>query len=285
MFTDKKIMAPLWIAYPEYDRYSAGWRSGTGQQYKEKFTHWYASLDEEEKACYQQLFPRPVIWSGYWENKDTCDIVCAGSMAIEKWSSDMRPAYTPENIMNSISSGEKVEFHPFYGHKPSADSTVTDSCLSQWWMCDFTFLGKKFCCMEQFMMAHKAMAFGDKEMLIEIMAETDPKEMKALGRRVRNFDSGVWSRIGYTIVLNGNYYKFSQNPELMDFLLSTGDKIIVEASPRDKIWGIGMGKNNPDAHNPDKWRGRNLLGFALTEVRDEIRRVWRNAYLCTTGIE
>ena len=103
--------------------------------------------------------------------------------------------------------------------------------------------------------------------------------MKALGRKVRNFDPQVWDKLKYSIVLNGNYYKFTQNKEMMDFLLSTGDKILVEASPVDTIWGIGLGKENEKAKNVAMWRGKNLLGFALMEVRDEIRKVYQNVHL------
>ena len=85
---------------------------------------------------------------------------------------------------------------------------------------------------------------------------------------VRNFDPDRWDAACYDIVKAGNLAKFSQNPELWDYLKSTGTRILVEASPRDRIWGIGMGKSNPDAADPAKWRGTNLLGFALTEVRD-----------------
>ena len=89
----------------------------------------------------------------------------------------------------------------------------------------------------------------------------------------------VWDKAKYSIVLNGNYYKFTQNKEMMDFLLSTGDKILVEASPMDTIWGIGLSKDNEKAQNIAAWRGKNLLGFALMEVRDEIRKLYQNVHL------
>ena len=129
------------------------------------------------------------------------------------------------------------------------------------------------------MMVAKARIFEDEEVEKEIMNTSDPKLMKALGRKVRNFDPQVWDKLKYSIVLNGNYYKFTQNKEMMDFLLSTGDKILVEASPMDTIWGIGLGKDNEKAHNIASWRGKNLLGFALMEVRDEIRKVYQNVHL------
>ncbi|MMZ61786.1 Swarming motility protein YbiA [compost metagenome] len=137
-------------------------------------------------------------------------------------------------------------------------------------MCPFEVEGTKYSCAEQFMMAEKARLFGDSEMLEAILGAKHPKEMKAYGRAVRNFDKEIWDSACYGIVKRGSLAKFSQNPELGDYLKATKNRILVEASPRDRIWGIGMGQSNPDAENPVKWRGRNLLGFALTEARDEL---------------
>ena len=119
-------------------------------------------------------------------------------------------------------------------------------------------------------MAEKARLFGDREMLQKIMEAVHPKEMKAYGRAVRGFDEEVWNRACREIVRRGNLAKFSQNPELWEFLKGTRKRILVEASPRDRIWGIGMGRTNPDAQCPLKWKGTNLLGFVLTQVRDEL---------------
>ena len=107
-----------------------------------------------------------------------------------------------------------------------------------------------------------------------------PKQIKALGRKVRRFDQKVWDKFKYAIVLNGNWCKFSQNRDLREFLLSTGESVLVEASPYDNIWGIRLAANSPEAQDPMKWRGQNLLGFALMEIRDELRRVTQNEMLC-----
>lgn len=98
-----------------------------------------------------------------------------------------------------------------------------------------------------------------------------PKEMKAFGRAISPFDEQLWNASSYDIVRRGNAAKFAQNEALRRYLLGTGSRILVEASPRDRIWGIGLGKSNPDAEHPPKWRGRNKLGFALTQVRDELQ--------------
>lgn len=133
------------------------------------------------------------------------------------------------------------------------------------------------------MMACKAELFGDQEIRKQILGCSDPKQIKALGRKVRGFDQAVWDKFKYAIVLNGNWCKFSQNRELREFLLSTGDSVLVEASPYDRIWGIQLSADAPEAQNPFGWRGENLLGFALMEVRDELLRVTKNEMLCDWG--
>ncbi|MFD0870200.1 NADAR family protein [Paenibacillus residui] len=178
--------------------------------------------------------------------------------------------YNIEDLRNAYLAGQKYKFLLFWGHTPSRDGSIDKSCLSQWWMSPFVVEGTEYSCAEQYMMAEKARLFRDDEMLAAILQAKHPKEMKAFGRAVRNFDKAVWDSQCYAIVKQGCLAKFSQNPQLGNFLRSTQNRILVEASPRDRIWGIGMGPSNPDAENPMKWRGRNLLGFALTEARDEL---------------
>ncbi len=176
--------------------------------------------------------------------------------------------YTLEDLKKRYEEGETFKFLFFWGHTPAADGRITETCCSQWWMCNFTVDDVTYSCAEQYMMAEKARMFRDMEMLEQIMKAGHPKEMKAFGRAVKNFDKEIWDNACYELVKRGNMAKFSQNPELWNFLKATKKRILVEASPRDRIWGIGMGKSNPDAECPLKWRGRNLLGFALTEARD-----------------
>ncbi|TYP69544.1 NADAR family protein [Paenibacillus methanolicus] len=180
--------------------------------------------------------------------------------------------YTIEKLRDAYRAGETFKYVFFWGHTPPKDGTVDKSCFSQWWMSPFTVGVTEYSCAEQFMMAEKARLFGDDDMLEAILKSKHPKEMKAYGRAVRNFDKDVWDRECYGIVLRGSLAKFAQNPALGVYLKSTGNRILVEASPQDRIWGIGMGQSNPDVNNPLKWQGSNLLGFALTEARDELLR-------------
>ena len=121
-------------------------------------------------------------------------------------------------------------------------------------------------------MAQKAILFGAIDIAKRILADDDPGHAKALGRQVPNFKSEVWDAEKFYVVVRANELKFGQNPDLRDYLLSTGKRILVEASPADTIWGIGLTQDHPDASNPKRWKGENLLGFALMKVRDNLRR-------------
>lgn len=120
-------------------------------------------------------------------------------------------------------------------------------------------------------MTAKALLFGDAEMAEKIPAAPHPREAKALGRKVRGFVEERWAERRFDLVVAGNVAKFGQNPELRDYLLATGGRVLVEASPRDRVWGIGMGASNDLATSPEHWRGLNLLGFALMEARHQLR--------------
>lgn len=144
------------------------------------------------------------------------------------------------------------------------------SPFSQWHPSPFVVDGKKFICAEQYMMHGKAMLFGDAEVADEILVATHPKQHKALGRKVKNFDDAVWKRERENIVYAGSKAKFTQNPPLLEALLATKGTTLVEASPYDRIWGIGLGAKDPRAQDPTQWKGQNLLGKILTKLRDEL---------------
>ena len=116
-------------------------------------------------------------------------------------------------------------------------------------------------------MAEKARLFGDEATLAQILAAPHPGVAKALGRQVQGFDNEVWTQHRFDIVVRGNQAKFGQNETLKSYLLSTNEKILVEASPTDTIWGIGLAETDQRVYDPRQWRGSNLLGFALMQVR------------------
>ena len=121
------------------------------------------------------------------------------------------------------------------------------------------------------MMAAKARLFGDATSLARILACEHPKQAKEYGRVVVGFDENLWTKERIDLVVAGNHAKFAQNSSLQHFLLGTGEKILVEASPTDRIWGIGLTADDERAKNPAQWRGLSLLGFALMEVRERLR--------------
>jgi len=166
----------------------------------------------------------------------------------------------------------KEDFVFFWGHTDRKAGAPGKCCLSQWFVAPMTIDGQYYHCMEQYLMAEKARTFGDVEIERKILAEFKQLAIKKLGRHVAGYDDSVWSDVRQAVSVRGNLAKFSQNPALRQFLLSTGDKILVEASPKDIIWGIGFDETAPEAVVPSKWEGRNLLGFALMEVRDRLRR-------------
>ena len=280
LLKDKKIMPPPWLAFPDIERYSIGWRMGYGEDYIYRFGDWLDTLSPEERKEYRSLFPEPITWKGWWDDEDSSEVLVHGDFFVEVWQPKGQPKYTKQWLQQEVTEGRKQEFCLFWGHQPSKDGSITKSCLSQWWMEDFYTMVDSYLYMEQYMMAGKAQLFGDEERRKEILACSDPKQIKALGRKVRGFDQVVWDKFKYAIVLNGNWCKFSQNRELREFLLSTGDSFLVEASPYDRIWGIQLSADTPEAQNPFRWRGENLLGFALMEVRDELLRVTKNEMLC-----
>jgi ribA/ribD-fused uncharacterized protein len=176
-----------------------------------------------------------------------------------------------EALRLAVGAGRTFAYRYFWGHRPRNDGQLSDSVFSQWWPSVFEEDGLRFASAEMYMMAGKARLFGDNETLALILDAGDPATCKALGRRVRGFDDARWKQARFDLVTRGNAAKFGQDDALRDYLLATGDEILVEASPRDRIWGIGLGRNNERALDPRTWQGGNLLGFALVRARAILR--------------
>lgn len=147
---------------------------------------------------------------------------------------------------------------------------------SNFWPCKFTNGLVDFTTTEQAFMYHKALMMGDNTTASKILNTAHPKDCKQLGREIKNYDDELWSEIRFGVMVYVNALKFSQNPDFSKELMETGDRILVEASPYDKIWGIGLGLNNPDVYDESKWQGQNLLGKALILVREELKKRRRN---------
>jgi ribA/ribD-fused uncharacterized protein len=165
-------------------------------------------------------------------------------------------------------SGVPMKFVFFWGAESRGG--VGAECLSQWYPSPFDVEGTTYATAEHFMMAGKARLFGDEKAAERVLAARTPAEAKNLGRQVRGFDSAVWDAHRVAIVVAGNVAKFDADPALRDYLLGTGERVLVEASPLDRIWGIGLRGDDERARTPSTWRGLNLLGFALMTARDEL---------------
>jgi ribA/ribD-fused uncharacterized protein len=178
--------------------------------------------------------------------------------------------YSRDWLKKQIGNGITVDYLFFWGHKQKNPNEVDKSCLSQWFPAPFVVEDVLYHTAEHWMMIQKAKLFKDEEALSKMLNTTKPGTAKALGRTVKNFDKAIWNENAYRFVVEGNYHKFSQNEFFKTFLVNTGNKIIVEASPRDFIWGIGLGQDRKEAMDPNTWRGTNWLGFALMESRDQL---------------
>ena len=147
-----------------------------------------------------------------------------------------------------------------------------NGCFCNWYPAEFDYAGRHYLHSEQFMMYQKVMMFGQRALGDEIMRTADPEQCKILGREFFDgFDAALWKRTRFVVVKRGIRAKFSQNPSMMETLLATGNAILAECSPRDKDWGILLSTSDPEVQDITKWRGENLLGQVLMEVREELR--------------
>ncbi|MDT0390583.1 NADAR family protein [Streptomyces dubilierae] len=176
-----------------------------------------------------------------------------------------------EALIRAVRAGAGIKYLHFWGHRPRPDGRIGPSCLSQWWPSPFTVDGVQYATAEHWMMAGKARLFEDAAAERAVLAAGHPAEAKKAGRLVRGFDEAVWARERFRIVVEGSVHKFGAHPELQGFLLGTGDRVLVEASPVDRVWGIGLAADDEAAMDPERWRGPNLLGFALMAARERLR--------------
>lgn len=151
-------------------------------------------------------------------------------------------------------------------HNPNEENGY----LSNWYPSKFTVNDVDFSSMEQYMMYKKAVCFGDKDMANKILATDDVAEIKAFGRLGANYNESYWNGVRQIVVFEGLTAKFSQNEGLKAKLKATDNSILAECAVKDRIWGIGLSMNNPDRLQIDKWKGQNLLGYALMMVRERL---------------
>lgn len=176
-----------------------------------------------------------------------------------------------DTLISAVRSGERIKYLHFWGHRPRQDGRVGANCLSQWWPAAFSVAGVEYATAEHWMMAAKARLFEDPEAEHRAITAPNPALAKKAGRLVRGFDEAVWQRERFGIVVEGSVHKFAAHPDLREFLLATGNRVLVEASPVDRVWGIGLAGDDEAAQDPERWQGPNLLGFALMAARERLR--------------
>ncbi|GAA4622086.1 NADAR family protein [Cellulomonas oligotrophica] len=170
-------------------------------------------------------------------------------------------------LVAACAAGGVPRFVHFWGHRPRPDGALGRGCFSQWWPSPFQVDGRTFASAEHWMMWRKAVLFDDTERAEQVLTARSPAHAKALGREVRGFDEDVWAAHRWHVVVEGSVAKFDADDALRAYLLGTGSRVLVEASPVDRVWGAGLTADHPDADVPARWRGLNLLGFALMEAR------------------
>ncbi len=152
-------------------------------------------------------------------------------------------------------------------HNPDEENGI----FSNWYISDFTAGGFSYTSLEQYMMHRKALRFGDDGIAAQIMSTDDPAQIKALGRKVSGYDNHVWNGVRQIVVYEGLLAKFSQNDDLKQLLLATGDEPMAECAATDRIWGNGMSMSDPERSDRAKWQGQNLMGYTLMQVRERLR--------------
>lgn len=177
--------------------------------------------------------------------------------------------YSNEQLIDTLDKGETLKYIYFWGHQKSK-SSVSKSCFSQWYPSSFEDNGVLFVTAEHYMMYQKAKLFECHDIAEKVIQCENPGAVKKLGREVSNFDEAKWKDCRFDIVVQANQLKFSQNTELAEFLLSTTNRVLVEASPLDRVWGIGLATDDPKIADPRRWQGLNLLGYALMVVRQRL---------------
>ncbi|MCX5213044.1 NADAR family protein [Kitasatospora sp. NBC_00240] len=172
-----------------------------------------------------------------------------------------------EELTDLVAAGVRPKYLLFWGHRPQPGGGTGPGALSQWWPSPFVVDGVSYPTAEHWMMAGKARMFGDEQIVPRILEARTPAEAKALGRQVAGFDEERWTAERFALVVEGSVAKFGQDGALLSYLLGTSQRVLVEASPVDRIWGVGLAADHEDVTRPARWRGLNLLGFALMAAR------------------
>lgn len=257
-------MLPLWLRYPHYSRYGGEWARGEGLEYKISWFEWLEKLALEEFAKYKKMFPAPFQWRDYWQeevSEDSAYLFIHNHYWTGYWEKNGIPKYSQ---IKTSSLKEKNKKNQLLILGTDSQKKVEKKLLTEASM-EFRVDGEVYFSMEQYMAAEKARLFGDFSAERKIMKAKSSKEIQSVEPQIRFFEKETWEHIRFTILLNGTYQKFMQNPRLKEFLLDTRDRVLLEEKWKNKSLDEMM-----------ITRKNNGLGCLLMEVRDEIRRVCAN---------
>lgn len=282
--TGSAVVTPAFKLNAKYIIHAVGprWQGGNNDEAKQLYSAYYRSLElARDSGCASVSFPLlsagifdvpvEISWkkglqacADFFAKNPGTDITVRFTVPFDDNLETGKEVVGELGIEAEFLPGSEAKF-VFFWHE-----YAENGCFSQWYPAPMVIEGVTYVNCEQYMMAKKALAMHDLAYYAVIMNETDPQTIKALGRKVRNFDPAVWDACNREILFNGNFAKFSQNPALKQKLLATGNATLAEASPSDDLYGICLKASDPDALDPAKWQGRNLLGQILMEVREKL---------------
>lgn len=292
--TGSAVVTPAFSLNAKYIVHAVGpiWRGGDQDEDKLLYSAYYSSLTAAaEKGCRSIAFPLVSAGIYGYPSEEAWRIALTACRDFtENTDMDVRFAVLSDeqfSMGNSILS--ELLPRKNSGTQTAAEmdrlrigNTETDAiffyrvgdaygAFSNWAPTPFTVDGVSFSTAEQYIMYRKCLTFGDTVTAEKLLSSDSPKEQKALGREAAGYIDSVWAGIRQTVAIRGLYAKFSQDAELKRLLLGTGDAVLVECTSNDRIWACGLDRDDDDRLSADRWKGQNILGFALMEVRNMLR--------------
>ena len=292
--TGSAVVTPAFSLNAKYIVHAVGpiWRGGDQDEEKLLYSAYYSSLTAAaEKGCRSIAFPLVSAGIYGYPSEEAWRIALTACRDFtENTDMDVRFAVLSDEQF-SMGNSLLSELLPRKnsGTQTAAEmdrlrigNTETDAiffyrvgdaygAFSNWAPTQFTVDGVSFSTAEQYIMYRKCLTFGDTVTAEKLLSSDSPKEQKALGREAAGYIDSVWAGIRQTVAIRGLYAKFSQDAELKRLLLGTGDAVLVECTSNDRIWACGLDKDDDDRLSADRWKGQNILGFALMEVRNMLR--------------
>ena len=292
--TGSAVVTPAFSLNAKYIVHAVGpiWRGGDQDEDKLLYSAYYSSLTAAaEKGCRSIAFPLVSAGIYGYPSEEAWRIALTACRDFtENTDMDVRFAVLSDeqfSMGNSILS--ELLPRKNSGTQTAAEmdrlrigNSETDAiffyrvgdaygAFSNWAPTPFTVDGVSFSTAEQYIMYRKCLTFGDTVTAEKLLSSDSPKEQKALGREAAGYIDSVWAGIRQTVAIRGLYAKFSQDAELKRLLLGTGDAVLVECTSNDRIWACGLDRDDDDRLSADRWKGQNILGFALMEVRNMLR--------------